>query len=647
MTIKERRKDWLYPLGLFLLALTLRLVFLAQITGLPYFETLFLDAQSYDAKARAILGGDWLGTKIFYQDPFYPYFLALVYKVFGPAPAAVRMVQLILGAFGPVLAYLVGRLLADRRTGILAGLFFIAYGLFYFYDGIIGKDGPGLILVMLALAALLGAAFKQRVWFWLPAGACFGLAALTRGNLLLLAPLFALWIIFAFKDSLKSRLIRVVLLALGIILVISPVTIRNWVVGRDLVLLTSQAGQNFYIGNNPRAGGFFEHPDRIRLNPRFEEEDFRQEALRLTGRRDMKASEISNFWMAQGLKYAKENPARTLQLLGIKAAMFFNDFEIPDNYNYYFVREKAWLLKLLGLTFGLIAPFGLAGIVILWPDRRRFFIPAIFSLGYFISIVPFHMASRYRLPIVPLLLCTASVTIWWLVDRVKEKNWRAVIKALIPMALILVFCYWPFYSKDETFDAPYTALGVAAARTGDHEKAVEYYRRALEVNPDYAPARYNLGNAYLALNRLNLAQTEFARAIKTDRHLIQAHLNLGNTYLISRRFGRAEEIFKQALRDNPRSASAYLGLGLSLLYQKRFAQAEKSFERALEINPKLAQAHYNLACALAQLGRTNQAWPHLEEAARLDPVLVRQAPADRDLRPLGPPNEIRRRLGIR
>ncbi|MDY6850561.1 MAG: glycosyltransferase family 39 protein, partial [Thermodesulfobacteriota bacterium] len=258
MTIKERRKDWLYPLGLFLLALTLRLVFLAQITGLPYFETLFLDAQSYDAKARAILGGDWLGTKIFYQDPFYPYFLALVYKVFGPAPAAVRMVQLILGAFGPVLAYLVGRLLADRRTGILAGLFFIAYGLFYFYDGIIGKDGPGLILVMLALAALLGAAFKQRVWFWLPAGACFGLAALTRGNLLLLAPLFALWIIFAFKDSLKSRLIRVVLLALGIILVISPVTIRNWVVGRDLVLLTSQAGQNFYIGNNPRAGGFFE-----------------------------------------------------------------------------------------------------------------------------------------------------------------------------------------------------------------------------------------------------------------------------------------------------------------------------------------------------------------------------------------------------
>ena len=80
----------------------------------------------------------------------------------------------------------------------------------------------------------------------------------------------------------------IVLFALGIILVISPVTIRNWVVGRDLVLLTSQAGQNFYIGNNPRASGFFEHPDRIRLNPRFEEEDFRQEALRLTGRRDMK-----------------------------------------------------------------------------------------------------------------------------------------------------------------------------------------------------------------------------------------------------------------------------------------------------------------------------------------------------------------------
>ena len=647
MKLEERYKDRLYPWGLFILALGLRLFFLAQISGRPYFEVLLLDAEAYDARAREILGGAWLGSGVFYQDPLYPYFLALIYKIFGPVLAPVRLIQSILGSVNTVLVYYLGRFLGGRRVGLLAGLLYLAYGLLLYYDGLIGKDGPGLVLVDAALLAIFTASSRKGRAAWFLAGAALGLAALTRGNLLLLVPLFAVWILLAAGTGLAGRAARAALFIAGFALAVSPVTVRNWVVGHDLVLLTSQAGQNFYIGNNPRASGFFENPDRIRLNPRYEEQDFRQEALRLTGRREMKASELSSFWMKRGLNYARDNPGRTLRLLGIKTAMFFNDFEIPDNYNYYFARQETGLLGLLRLSFGLVAPLGLVGLLTLWPDRRRFFLPALFIVGYLLSIVPFHMASRYRLPAVPLLICTASVMLWWLYDKFRARDWAAAAKALVPIALLLVFCHWPFYSKGRTFDAPYTALGIASAEAGDHEKAIGYFRRALNINPDFAPARYNLGNVYLELDKHDLAEAEFIRAVKIDPHFTSAWLNLGNLYIMTGRLIRAEEVFKEALRHLPRAATAYMGLGLSYHLRGRYGQAREAFERALEIDPRLAAARYNLACALAQSGLPDQAWPHLISAAGQDPKLRRQAPDDEDLRPLGSPAEIRRRLETR
>ncbi|MBW2062262.1 MAG: tetratricopeptide repeat protein [Deltaproteobacteria bacterium] len=641
---KENHKDWLYPLGLFAAALVIRLVFLAQVQGQAYFETLLLDSQAYDARAREILGGDWLGRSVFYQDPLYPYFLALIYKIFGTGTLPVRLIQIILGSLNAVLIYLMGKHLGGRRVGVLAGVLFLLYGLVCFYDGLIAKDGPGLFLVCLSLAVLFWAAVRERSWSWLPAGAIFGLATLTRGNLLLIAPLVATWIIFASRSNLSGRLVALGCFILGLILIMVPVTIRNWVVGRDLILITAQAGQNFYIGNNPRAWGFFENPKHIRLEPRYEEEDFRQEALRLTGLKDMKPSEVSSFWMRQGLKFIRENPGRALKLLGHKTAMFFNNFEIPDNYNYYFARRQAAFLKWLPLSFGLTVSLGLVGLALPWPDRGRFFLPALFFLGYLVSIVPFHMAARYRLPVIPLLFCGAAVLIWWVYDRVRARQWRPLTLALIPVAMLLVFCHWPFYSPDQTFADPYTALGIAASRAGQDQKAVSYFEQALEVNPEYTPARYNLGNAYLAQEKYDQAKKEYLQTISTNPDFIPAYLNLGKIYLDLGHYERAQDVFKKAIEKNPNAARAYTGLGLSFHSRHGYTEARAAYKKALALRPDEAEAWYNLACVLAQLNLLDEAWSHLKAAARLRPDLARQAPDDPDLRPLGTPDEIRRRL---
>ena len=85
-----------------LLALALRLLYLADVSGQPFFTAPIVDQASYDRWAAAIAAsGDWLGQEPFYQDPLYPYFLAVIYKIFGR--------HLVLGDLG---------LRADQRIGV-------------------------------------------------------------------------------------------------------------------------------------------------------------------------------------------------------------------------------------------------------------------------------------------------------------------------------------------------------------------------------------------------------------------------------------------------------------------------------------------------------------------------------------------------
>jgi len=53
----------------------------------------------------------------------------------------------------------------------------------------------------------------------------------------------------------RKSVIRFLILAAGCVIIVSPVTLRNIFIGHDKVLIASQGGINFYIGNNPYADG--------------------------------------------------------------------------------------------------------------------------------------------------------------------------------------------------------------------------------------------------------------------------------------------------------------------------------------------------------------------------------------------------------
>jgi tetratricopeptide (TPR) repeat protein len=131
----------------------------------------------------------------------------------------------------------------------------------------------------------------------------------------------------------------------------------------------------------------------------------------------------------------------------------------------------------------------------------------------------------------------------------------------------------------------HAGLGLALARTGRVQEAIEHWEQTLRLKPDYAWAHNNLGATLMNQGRLHEAISHLEQALRLKPDFAAAHNNLGN---------------------------ALTGLG-------RLEEAIGHYEQALRIRPNFPEAHYNLGLALEKLGRNQEAIPQYEQALRIRP----------------------------
>ena len=183
-------------LSIFLLALVLRLFYLAAIRDAPYFHTLVIDAFEYDHLATQILRGNWLldlAEDMYVHGPLYPYLLALL-KGIGFGHLGILLFQAVLGALICVLIHRVASYLFSHPIPLVAGLLAAGYWPFVFYNGQLLATTL-VILVGLGLAVLLlHYAPKLTYGSAVAAGILLGLLVMGRSNTLLLLPLLLAWI---------------------------------------------------------------------------------------------------------------------------------------------------------------------------------------------------------------------------------------------------------------------------------------------------------------------------------------------------------------------------------------------------------------------------------------------------------------------
>ena len=160
-----------------------------------------------------------------------------------------------------------------------------------------------------------------------------------------------IWLAAGFKGAPKKRLVKYyAAFFTGMILIVSPVTVKNYMASGEFVLITAHGGETFYVGNNPEADGTCKHPDFVMPNTIKGHEDFRREASRLLGR-ELSLSESSRYWFGRAIKFIRDNPGRYAALFLRKIALFCQPTELSDTQQYYLFRDYSPLLRSPLLTY--------------------------------------------------------------------------------------------------------------------------------------------------------------------------------------------------------------------------------------------------------------------------------------------------------
>lgn len=580
-----------------LVALLLRLFHWLAVRDTPFFTHPVLDSQEYDRWARDIAGGNWLGSETFFQAPLYPYFLALVYRVFGHSLDAVYLLQILLAVCACWALYRAGTLLLDPDLGLAAAALLALNPVVVFYDVQLLKTSLAITTTAFLLWALAAAWKERRTPSWLACGFLLGFLSLLRENSLLLVPLFlglALWPRPSERPSDRRRersrrLLRAAGVVAGLVVVLLPVAWRNHLVGGDFLPTTFQGGVNFYIGNNPAADGTYRPLVAGRQIPYFE----RKESVRLAEEasgRELSAAEVSRYWLGQSLSWARAEPGSFLELQWRKLRLYWSFYEWPDAVDFYYTRRLSPALWPPWPELGSLVLLALVGSVLLFllPEGPRFVPVALVLLMTVFSTVLFFLFSRYRLTVVPPLILFAALPIRAMLLAHRRK-WRQ--ERFLYAALLVFACLAPrFLGHGPRWEMVHYNLGRIAQERGDTETAAHHYRETLHHDPESFLACLNLGNFAARAGDLDGARAWYERALALQPDSDDALANLGGVALQSGDLATAREFLDAALAINPRHANALQIRALTALRAGETESAREFIERLREAVPGHPQA---------------------------------------------------------
>ncbi|MBP5973990.1 tetratricopeptide repeat protein, partial [Brasilonema sp. CT11] len=161
--------------------------------------------------------------------------------------------------------------------------------------------------------------------------------------------------------------------------------------------------------------------------------------------------------------------------------------------------------------------------------------------------------------------------------------------------------------------------GLALYNQGKLDEAIASYRKALQIDPNYATAHNNLGYALKNQGKLDEAIASYRQALQIDPNYAAAHNNLGNALSDQGKLEDAIASYRKALQIDPNYATAHNNLANALYDQGKLEEAIASYRKALQIDPNYAIAHNNLGNALSDQGKLEDAIASYRKALQIDP----------------------------
>jgi tetratricopeptide (TPR) repeat protein len=499
-----------------------------------------------------------------------------------------------MGSATCLLYYYISKKYWGVRAGVIASLLATFYNIYIFYVPLHLKPTLYIFLETLCILLLCLSFYEKKKRYFIASGVLLGLMVFTRGNTLLIVPFLLIWVFLSY--NFKTAIRNYLLILAGILLILFPVIIRNYVVSGDFVITTSQAGSNFYIGNNLKANGSYVPLISGHETPEFEGPDARMIAEKELGR-ELKPSEVSRYWFTKSFDYIKNNKFHYTMLMWKKIKLFFNYYEVPDSEDFYFYRQYSSVLRLPFIPFGVICPLAFLGMLLLIKDFKKYSLLYALVFANSVSVIIFYIFSRYRLPIVPLFIIFSSYAINWFVNEIKQKEWRKPLFFGIICILFYLFSHIKMNDPKSNLAVSHSNMGISYKKLGDSKNARLEYEKAIKVDPDCALAHYNLGNIYREKGLIEDAIKEYEMVINITPRDIEAHYNLGIAYQGKGLIADAIKEYNVVVGINPNHVLAYNNLGVAYAIKGRLHKAIACWDRVLEIDPEDTAAHNNITRA--------------------------------------------------
>lgn len=435
MRTNIKRTRWGLPV---VLALVLRLLFIGGYKSYPPFlgdDAGYEDVGWNLSQGRGFVttssssGSSALYEPLIAHGPVYPAFLGGIYFLFGHSLTAVRIVQAFLGSVLVFLVFWVARIAFGEEVSFLSALFTAIHPALLIYSGMLLTETLFTLMLVLSVWMMLEAVRYLSWYQWVGTGIVLGLTILLREETIFLAFLMVGWILWAKEE--KKKGMAVFLLGIGLLLSVGPWTIRNFLIFKDVILVSETAGRNLWISTV----GWDEFRN---------EEPYRSLALGLPER------ERHRILLQEGIKNILTDPLRYLRLCFQRIGPFWLGshttylFGFSESFSAYYARgaigkifvKLSFFLVNLGL---LVLAIG-GGWMSLFREKggRRLWIICLLPIVA-VAVVHFFLfaTSRYQVPILPFILMFSAVG----VERILQKlKFRTSCRTIHIAAFAILFC---------------------------------------------------------------------------------------------------------------------------------------------------------------------------------------------------------------
>jgi len=555
------------------------ILYLIFTTGIVFFLFSKETFIKYPLLSNEIAKNHFLPSRCFSSSPFYIYINVFFLHLVNLTPLQLKYLQLGILWISVFLLY---RILNSFFKENLA---LIITGIFALY--------PPVIIYTFSLLPEIFILFFNILFFYLWRKKRYFLGGLCLGISLTLRPSIVIFAIFLLLYLLTKKWPKKVIISssIGFFIPLLTVFILNYIAGNDRVLVTYSGGSVFYSSNNPYSRGlgytppflltYLENEFYLRKGSfPYEHYLFKRIACCLK-EKELKYSQVSNFWYKESLKFIFENRIWFLKHLSKKLFYFLNGYEFYDTFPSYLnsllLRKKIKILPSLYIIY----PFSILGIIIYLKRKEKkhlFNILLLYLLSYLVVAVIFYVSARLRLPIILGLSIFAGISIKEITTSLFAKRYK-----LFTIYMIALISFAFLVSRQDTtiiyekeINNPsflFYNLGVTSLKNNDISSGIKYLKKAYAINPQ------------------NIIIQQLLKGLGEEMP------ESGNSF-IGCRNPQKEKLLKKAL---------------SLFYQQNFKKAEEIFLQLHKQFPSDKTILYNLAITYLKESRTKEGTNLLEK----------------------------------